>query len=136
MSKVVISRSWISAGRRVGSPNPVELGGNITWTIVVTNNGPDTATGGTISDPMPAGNPFVWQQRRRARLLTITLATTPSAVGTVTNTVTVVGRDEHRQQHRVGLVVVNSWRRRKIASKDCKTKRIGMTGVFTPPVTG
>jgi uncharacterized repeat protein (TIGR01451 family) len=42
----------------VGSPNPVEVGNNITWTmVVVTNNGPDAVTGITISDP--AGRPHV-----------------------------------------------------------------------------
>ena len=33
--------------------------GNITWTMVVTNNGPSADTGVKISDPMPAGNTFV-----------------------------------------------------------------------------
>ena len=41
---------------KVGSPNPVEVGDNITWAIVVTNNGPDTVTGVRTADSMPAGN--------------------------------------------------------------------------------
>src|SRR5207244_2992184 len=45
---------------KAGSPATQTLGaGNITWTIVVTNNGPSEATGVTIADPMPAGNTFV-----------------------------------------------------------------------------
>jgi uncharacterized repeat protein (TIGR01451 family) len=56
--QVVISRSSISAGRRWIHRKPVEVGNNITWTIVVTNNGPDTG-GVTISDPIPAGTTFV-----------------------------------------------------------------------------
>ena len=45
---------------KTGSPATQELGqGNITWTMVVTNNGPDTDTGVKVSDPMPAGNTFV-----------------------------------------------------------------------------
>ena len=43
-----------------GSPASQTLGdGNITWTIVVTNHGPDTDTGVKITDPMPTGNTFV-----------------------------------------------------------------------------
>src|SRR5207249_11284697 len=43
-----------------GSPATQELGqGNINWTMVVTNNGPDTDNGVKITDPMPAGNTFV-----------------------------------------------------------------------------
>ena len=53
----------------VGSPNPVEVGNNITWTmVVVTNSGPDTATGITISDPMPAGQRCRRPRRRGRRL--------------------------------------------------------------------
>ena len=45
---------------KAGSPATQDLGqGNITWTIVVTNNGPNADTGVTIADPMPAGNTFV-----------------------------------------------------------------------------
>ena len=43
-----------------GSPATQDLGaGNITWTMVVTNNGPDADTNVVVSDPMPAGNTFV-----------------------------------------------------------------------------
>jgi len=45
---------------KVGSRASQKLGdGNITWPTAVTNNGPDTATGVTIADPMPAGNTLV-----------------------------------------------------------------------------
>jgi len=54
----VISPLIDLAVSKVGSPNPVEAGNNIRWTmVVVTNNGPDTVTGITISDP--AGRPHV-----------------------------------------------------------------------------
>ncbi|HEV7427903.1 MAG TPA: hypothetical protein VGQ46_16225 [Thermoanaerobaculia bacterium] len=36
-------------------PNPVNVGQNITYSIVVKNNGPSTATGVTVSDPTPNG---------------------------------------------------------------------------------
>jgi uncharacterized repeat protein (TIGR01451 family) len=217
---------------KTGAPNPLTLGtGNITWTIVVTNNGPDPDTGVKITDPLPAGNTFVSVSTTKGTCTggaiiscdignmavgekaTITLVTTPSTTGNQTNTVTVVGaRPEtntanntatatvlvvgvvtppvycvavskvtpkqlfvgrkttltiHVTQHgkaKAGVRVLikgpkfltrtkpsNSKGAIKqkvkmtkagvmiftpIASKRCNTKRIGITGVFTPPVTG
>jgi uncharacterized repeat protein (TIGR01451 family) len=93
-----------------GSPTVQELGqGNITWTMVVTNNGPSTATGVKISDPMPAGNTYVSSTTTQGTCtggailncdigtmaagatVTITLVTTPSQAGTQTNTSVVSG---------------------------------------------
>jgi uncharacterized repeat protein (TIGR01451 family) len=92
-----------------GSPARQEGLGDITWTMVVTNNGPSDDTGVTISDPMPAGNTFVSAQTTKGTCtggatldctigpmaageqVTITLVTMPSAVGTQTNTVVVMG---------------------------------------------
>jgi uncharacterized repeat protein (TIGR01451 family) len=96
---------------KIGSPNPDTLPGNITWTMVVTNHGPDAATGVTISDPLPAGNTFVSVSTSKGSCtggaiihcaignmapgesVTITLVTTPSVAGTVTNKVTVAGNE-------------------------------------------
>jgi len=36
------------------SPDPVTAGGNLTYTLVVTNNGPSTAQNVTVTDPLPA----------------------------------------------------------------------------------
>jgi uncharacterized repeat protein (TIGR01451 family) len=217
---------------KAGSPASQTLGdGNITWTIVVTNNGPSAATGVTIADPMPAGNTFVSASSTQGTCtggailncsigtmapgasVTITLVTTPSTVGAQTNTVTVagsrpetntgnnqasatvqtvgvitppvfcvavskvtpkqlfVGRKTKLTIHvtqdkkavkgihvrikgpkinmrtqasnskglittrvklkKAGIVVFSP-----IASKRCNTKRVGVTNVFTPPVTG
>jgi uncharacterized repeat protein (TIGR01451 family) len=41
------------------SPNPVDVGLNATFTITVTNNGPDTATGVTLTNTLPSGVTFV-----------------------------------------------------------------------------
>ena len=215
-----------------GAPNPLTLGtGNITWTIVVTNNGPDVDTGVKISDPMPAGNTFVSATSTQGTCtggailncnigtmaagasVTITLVTTPSTTGNQDNTVTVAGdRPEtnttnnqatatvlvvgpatppvfcvavskvtpkqlfvgrktkltiHLTQDNKAVagikvrikgpklnlttgrsnskgVITKTVKLKKagimvfspIASKRCNTKRIGVTGVFTPPVTG
>ena len=40
-------------------PDPVQLNGQLTYTIVVGNNGPDAATQVTLADPLPAGTSFV-----------------------------------------------------------------------------
>jgi uncharacterized repeat protein (TIGR01451 family) len=93
-----------------GSPATQEIGaGNITWTMVVTNNGPSSDSGVKVSDPMPAGNTFVSATSTQGTCtggatlncdigtmaagasVTITLITTPSTVGTQTNTAIVSG---------------------------------------------
>jgi uncharacterized repeat protein (TIGR01451 family) len=218
-----------------GSPASQELNpdgsSRITWTMVVTNNGPSAATGVVVSDPMPAGNTFVSATTTQGTCtggailnctigtmaagasVTITLVTTPTAVGLQTNTVTVggsrpetntgnnsatatvevvgtptppvpcvavskvtpkqlfVGRKTTLTIHltqggkavagihvrikgaKINLrtkasnsrgVVKQTLKMKKagilvftpIASKACNTKRVGVTNVFTPPVTG
>jgi uncharacterized repeat protein (TIGR01451 family) len=106
---------------KVGSPDSQDLGaGNITWTLVVTNNGPSADTGVKISDPMPAGNTYVSSSTTKGTCtggailncdigpmaagesVTITLVTTPSQVGIQTNTATVSGdRPETNQANNV-----------------------------------
>ncbi|HEU5214155.1 MAG TPA: hypothetical protein VFU30_01305 [Gaiellaceae bacterium] len=217
---------------KAGSPATQTLGeGNITWTIVVTNNGPSADTGVTIADPMPAGNAFVSASSTQGSCtggailncnigtmaagasVTITLITTPSSAGTQTNTVMVAGnRPETNTANNTATasvevkgftpppvaciavskvtpkqlfvgrktkltiqvtknkkavkgihvqikgpktnirtaasnskgVIKQTLKMKKagilvfspIASKKCNTKRVGVTGVFTPPVTG
>ncbi len=214
-----------------GSPASQTLGdGNITWTIVVTNNGPDADTGVKITDPMPTGNTFVSATTSKGTCtggatlnctigdmavdeqVTITLITTPTAPGTQTNVVSVsgdkpesntsnnqatatvevgpftppkpciavskvtpkqlfVGRKTKVTIHltqggkvvkgihvrikgpKINLrtkasnskgIVKQTLKMKKagvlvftpIASKACNTRRVGVTNVFTPPVTG
>lgn len=42
-----------------GSPNPVSVSNNVTYTITVTNHGPSSASGIVISNAMPSGATFV-----------------------------------------------------------------------------
>jgi uncharacterized repeat protein (TIGR01451 family) len=221
---------------KAGSPATQDLtsSSNITWTIVVTNNGPNADPGVTVADPMPAGNTFVSVKTDKPGAtctggavlhcdlgtmaagdrVTITLVTTPSTVGNQVNTVNVVGgRPEtdttnntatatvvttqvftpppvfcvavskvtpnqlfvgrktkltiHVTKHGKAVkgvhvriqgpkvdvrtkasnargVITRTLKMKKagilvfspIASKRCNTKRVGVTNVFTPPVTG
>jgi uncharacterized repeat protein (TIGR01451 family) len=41
------------------TPNPVLAGGNLTYSFNITNKGPNTATGVTFTNPLPAGLTFV-----------------------------------------------------------------------------
>jgi uncharacterized repeat protein (TIGR01451 family) len=43
----------------VGAPNPVIAGNNITYTVVITNNGPATASTVAFTEPIPANTTFV-----------------------------------------------------------------------------
>lgn len=44
---------------KTDSPDPVNVGASLTYTLTATNNGPDTATGVIITDNLPAGVAFV-----------------------------------------------------------------------------
>ncbi len=44
---------------KTDSPDPVSAGGTLTYTITVTNDGPDAAQGVQVTDPLPTGVTFV-----------------------------------------------------------------------------
>lgn len=92
------------------TPNPAAVGSSVTWTITPRNNGPMATTDVTVSDPLPAGQTFVSVSPAECtydgganavnclfpgpiasatNLPVITLTTTPTAAGSVSNTVTV-----------------------------------------------
>ena len=92
-------------------PDPVQLNGRLTYTIVVGNNGPDAATQVTLADALPAGTSFVSVSTTQGTCtggvlvscnlgtvpsgstVTITLVVTAQQSGLLTNTVTVVGKE-------------------------------------------
>jgi uncharacterized repeat protein (TIGR01451 family) len=97
---------------KTGSPATQDVGPpflNITWTMVVTNNGPDMDTNVQVQDPMPAGNTYVSSTTTAGTCtggailtcnlgtmqvgasVTITLVTHPSGTGLQTNTAVVAG---------------------------------------------
>lgn len=93
------------------SPDPLTVGGNLTYTMVVTNNGPSVATGVQAADPLPATTTFVSVATTKGACtggaiiscslgtmavgesITITLVVKSTATGILTNTVTVVGNE-------------------------------------------
>ena len=55
---VVVSTADLSV-TKVDTPDPVDPGTNLTYTITVTNAGPDAAASAELSDTLPAGTTFV-----------------------------------------------------------------------------
>lgn len=61
---------------KTDAPDPLNVGSNLTYTITVTNNGPNSATGIAVTDAVPAGLTFV--------SATATQGTCALAAGTIT----------------------------------------------------
>jgi uncharacterized repeat protein (TIGR01451 family) len=96
-----------------GSPNPVGAGTNLTYTLVVANNGPGSATGVRVIDTLPpnvtfssgtsstggavtAANGTVTADLGTldpGQQATITLVVTPTRAGTITNTAAVTANE-------------------------------------------
>jgi len=102
--------------KKTGSPNPVASGSRLTYTITVTNHGALTATGVTVTDPLPASVHFNSMSPSQGTCTrstttkpktkdgtvtcnlgslsggasaTITIVVTPTRTGTLTNTASV-----------------------------------------------
>jgi len=86
------------------SPDPVTVGNNLTYSITVTNNGPDAATNATLTDTLPSGVTFVSSSASQGGCsgtgtvicnlgtinssanATVALVVTPTVAGTISNT--------------------------------------------------
>jgi uncharacterized repeat protein (TIGR01451 family) len=118
------------------APNPVTVGKQVTWSMVVTNNGPSNATGVTVADPVPAGMTFVSVTSSQGTCtggalvscqlgnlnvgssVTITLVTTASTTGTITNTATTVANEQETN-----------------TANNSASASVLVNGPFVPPVT-
>jgi len=90
---------------KADSPDPVTVGDNLTYTITVTNGGPDAATNVVVTDTLPSGVTFVSASPGCVHSagvvtcnlgnipaggsVTITIVVTVTAPGTISNTATV-----------------------------------------------
>jgi uncharacterized repeat protein (TIGR01451 family) len=93
---------------KTDSPDPVTVGNNLTYTIVVSNNGPETGTGVTLTDTLPSSVTYVSATSTQGTCTrsgstvtcnigtlangastTVTIIVTPTAAGTITNTASV-----------------------------------------------
>lgn len=110
-----------------GSPNPVALGSNLTYIILVTNLGPDTASEVVLTNTLPAGTTFVSAQlslgtftnlgsRLVCSLGTMTnqaqaalsIVVTATRSGTLTNVATIVGRAQDPNALNSRATILNS----------------------------
>src|SRR6266702_1026233 len=91
-----------------GSPNPVAVGSNLIYTVLVTNLGPSTTTNVVLTDPLPPGTVFVSTTSSQGTssqsngivtcnlgslvsnaTATVAITVRPSGAGTITNTASV-----------------------------------------------
>jgi uncharacterized repeat protein (TIGR01451 family) len=93
------------------TPSPAALGEVVTWTLIVRNNGPNSATGVKVADPLPAGVTFVSVGAGQGSctggpvincdlgsitpgaVVAILVRTTTTSTGSIVNTSTVVGSE-------------------------------------------
>jgi uncharacterized repeat protein (TIGR01451 family) len=111
---VLINNSRVVADlaiTKTDSPDPVTVGNNLTYTITVTNNGPNGATGTTMTDPLPATTTLVSATPSQGNCsgtttvtcnlgsladsasATITIVVTPTQVGGISNTASVAANE-------------------------------------------
>jgi uncharacterized repeat protein (TIGR01451 family) len=113
-----------------GSPNPVTVGTPLTYTIVVTNNGPENATGVKVTDGLPSSVTFVSVHSSQGTVshsngvvtahlgniafgghATVTIVVTPNVVGSLSDTATVTGTNNSNLNNNTAtatVTVVNS----------------------------
>jgi uncharacterized repeat protein (TIGR01451 family) len=74
---------------KTDSPDPVHIGQKLTYTIPVVNNGPDTATGVTLTDSIPKSTGFGSASASNGGTCTRSKTTVTCSLGTMTSSQTV-----------------------------------------------
>src|SRR5207244_4328347 len=112
-TQVSAAAKSVDLGVTKTGPATATTGGPITYTLTAKNNGPDAATGATVTDTLPSGVGFTSATSTQGTCTnasgtvtcavgslasgasaTITInATAPAAAGTITNTATVKGNE-------------------------------------------
>jgi uncharacterized repeat protein (TIGR01451 family) len=146
----IVTKTWVTAVTptkpppadiavtKTDSPDPVSVGANLTYTLVVTNNGPGPATGATMTDRLPTGVTFVSVTSTRPscafaagevkcsfgtlalkETATVTIVVRVDSAGTLTNTATVA-------------TTVPDW---NVGNNQTATAVTTAQGPFTPPTT-
>jgi uncharacterized repeat protein (TIGR01451 family) len=103
------TKDWTASDLRISKSGPANalVGGLISYTLTVTNDGPSSATNVVVSDPVPAGTSFVSATPSQGSCdstvscnlgavatgnnATVTIVVRANAAGTVTNTASVSG---------------------------------------------
>jgi len=92
-----------------GAPNPVRLGGDLTYTLLATNDGPDDASGVSVVDTLPDGVTFVMASQGctedagvvtcdignliEGDVVQITIVVTADVEGLITNSAVISGNE-------------------------------------------
>jgi uncharacterized repeat protein (TIGR01451 family) len=109
------------------SPDPVTAGSNLTYTITITNNGPSTATGVTLTDTLPSSVAFVSAVPsqgscshtsgivtcdlgtiKRYRKVTVSIVVIPTTAGTMANTASVSSNETDPNMNNNSATVTTS----------------------------
>jgi uncharacterized repeat protein (TIGR01451 family) len=124
------------------SPDPVTVGSILTYTIQVTNLGPQGATGTTVTDRLPSGVDFVSASassgscNRNGRNVTCNIGAVPSATGGNTTPATVTIRVRPRRAGTLSNTAeVDSVENDPVAANNSDTETTRVNEPSTPPPT-